>query len=57
MASLEEMQIVEETNRETNDYEQLVKIGINDRVVAKLQEVCGQGIFKSFLILFEVVPN
>ena len=52
MASLEEMQIVEETNRETNDYEQLVKIGINDRVVAKLQEVFSEGISKvSYLYL------
>ena len=58
MASMEEIPIVEETNGDQiNDYEQLVKLGIDGRVVAKLQEVCGQGIFKSFFILFEVVPN
>ena len=47
MASIEEMQIVEETNGDQiNDYEQLVKVGIDDRVVSKLQEFCSEGISK-----------
>ena len=45
MASIEEMQIVEETNGDQiNNYKQLVKLGIDDRVVAELQEVCSEGI-------------
>jgi len=45
MASIEEMKIVKETKGDQiNDYERFVKLGIDDRVVAKLQEVCGEGI-------------
>ena len=47
MASIEEMQIVEETKGDQiNDYKRFVKLGIDDRVVEKLQEVCSEGISK-----------